>query len=190
MMTKAGIEEMKEQIEFYAESIEKINPENIWEMNVEEFNEVTNVLTLEIVEQTIKNRIKLFYSKLGSFYPFLEAKAVDFFEFLQKYKEEMQDWYHRELEAFEENESIESVYKIYCELFDMKEEKVDSWYDNEFDSCSWREVYLSKANNVVFLIDEGGYGNDIAILDPEWDVNDIVKRLKAGEPLRKILNDY
>lgn len=183
MMSKQEIEEMKEAIEVYAESIEKINPENIWEMNLEEFNEVTNVLTLEIVEQIIKNRIPLFYSKVVGFYPFLEHEADYFKEFLERYRQEMRDWYHRELEFFEENESIESVYKIYCELFDMEVEEVDSWYDNEFDTCSWRSVYLSKANGTVFLRDVGGYGDDIIIMDPEWDINEIIEKLKGGEPL-------
>lgn len=189
MMGKQEIEELKEEIEVYAESIETLNPENIWEMNREEFNEVTNVLTLEIVEQIIKNKIKLFYSKVVGFYPFLEHETNYFKEFLERYRQEMRDWYHRELEFFEDYESAESIYKIYCELFDMKEEQIAYWYDNEFDSLSWRSVYISKGNGVTFLIDEGGYGDDIVIMDPEMDITDIVERLKAGEPLRKILND-
>lgn len=183
------IEEVKEEIETYVFNIEKLNPDNIWEVEEEDFQRLTDGLAPEIVEQIKEHGIPLFYSKLGSFYPFLEAKTEDFFEFLQKYKEELRDWYKREEDLFRDYECAESIYNIYCEMFNMEEEQIDSWYDNELDSLSWREVYISKGNGVTFLIDEGGYDTDIAIIDPESDVNNIVKRLKSGEPLQKIFND-
>lgn len=184
------IEEVKEEIESYGAFIETVNPDNIWEVNEEDFQRLTEELTPEIVKEIKKWEIPLFYTKLGNFYPFLEHKTEDFFEFLQKYKEELRDWYKREECFFEDYESAESIYKIYHELFDMEEEQIDSWYDNELDSLSWREVYISKANGVVFLIDEGGYGTDIAIIYPEWDITNIVKRLKEGEPLHKICKSF
>jgi hypothetical protein len=183
------IEEVKEEIENYGFFIEKVNPDNIWEVNEEEFNEVLKGLNQEIIEQIKEHEIPLFYTKLGSFYPFLEAETEDFFEFLQNYRQEMRDWYKREEDFFMDYESAETIYHIYCELFDMEDEEIDSWYDNEFDSCSWRSVYISKANGTVFLIDAGGYGDDIAIMDEDQSINEIVKRLKEGEPLRKIFND-
>lgn len=177
------IEDLKEEIESYGAFIETVNPDNIWELEEEEFNEVLKGVNQEIIEQIIKNRISLFYTKLGNFYPFLEHKTENFIEFLQKYKEELRDWYKREECAFENYESAESIYKIYHELFDMEEKEVASWYDNELDTLSWREVYLSKGNGVTFLRDVGGYGDDIIIMDPEWDINEIVEKLKEGEPL-------
>lgn len=189
MRSKQEIEEIKEEIESYGAFIETVNPDNIWELEEEEFNEVLKGMDPGLIEQIKKHEIPLFYTKLGSFYPFLEHEGGDFFEFLQNYKEELRDWYKREEEFFEDYEEAETIYKIYHELFDMEEEKVDSWYDNEFDTLSWREVYLSKGNGTVFIIDAGGYGDDIAIMDPESDITDIVERLKGGEPLRKILND-
>lgn len=187
MISKQGIEAVKEEIESYGAFIETVNPDNIWELEEEEFNEVLKGLNKEIIEQIKEHEIPLFYTKLGSFYPFLEGEAGDFFEFLENYKEELRDWYKREEDFFEDYEEAETIYKIYQELFDMEEEKVDSWYDNELDSLSWREVYLAKGNGTVFIIDAGGYGDDIAIMDPEWDINEIVDRLKEGEPLHKIL---
>ncbi|AXN53383.1 hypothetical protein M1M16_gp02 [Methanobacterium virus Drs3] len=189
MISKQEIEEVKEEIESYGFFIQKVNPENIWEANEEEFNEVLKGMDTGLIEQIKKWEIPLFYTKLGNFYPFLEHKTEDFFEFLQNYKEELRDWYKSEEDFFMDYESAETIYHIYCELFDMEDEEVDSWYDNEFDSCSWRSVYISKANDTVFLIDAGGYGDDIIIMDPEWDINEIVKRLKEGEPLHKIFND-
>ena len=177
------IEDLKEEIESYGFFIEKVNPDNVWELEEEEFNEVLKGLNQEIIEQIRKHEIPLFYTKLGSFYPFLEHKTEDFLEFLENYRQEMRDWYKRELDAFENYEEAESIYKIYCELFDMQEEKVDSWYQDEFDTCSWREVYISKGNGVVFLRDVGGYGDDIIIMNTEWDINEIIEKLKAGEPL-------
>lgn len=184
------IEEMREEIESYGFFIEKVNPDNIWELNEEEFNEVLKGMDTGLIEQIKEHEIPLFYSKLGNFYPFLEGEAVDFFEFLENYRQQMREWYKAEEDFFEDCEEAETIYKIYHELFDMEEEQLDSWYDNEFDSLSWREVYLAKANNVVFLLDEGGYGNDIAIIDTDWDVNKIVKRLKEGEPLHKICKSF
>lgn len=184
------IEAVKEEIESYGFFIEKVNPDNVWELEEEEFNEVLKGVNQEIIEQIKEHEIPLFYTKLGNFYPFLEGEAVDFFEFLENYRQQMREWYKREEDFFEDYEEAETIYKIYSEMYDMEEEQIASWHDNELDSLSWREVYLSKANNVVFLIDEGGYGNDIAIMDPEWDVNDIVKRLQAGEPLHKICKSF
>jgi len=177
------IEEVKEEIESYGFFIEKVNPDNVWELEEEEFNEVLKGLNQEIIEQIRKHEITLFYSGLGYFYPFLEHKTEDFLEFLENYRKEMRDWYKRELDAFENYEEAESIYKIYNEMYDMKEEQIASWYQDEFDTCSWREVYISKANGVVFLRDVGGYGDDIIIMDPEWDINEIIEKLKAGEPL-------
>lgn len=189
MRSKQEIEAVKEEIESYGAFIETVNPDNIWEANEEDFQRLTDELPPEIVKEIKQWEIPLFYTKLGNFYPFLEGEAVDFFEFLQNYKEELRDWYKREEDFFEDYEEAESIFHVYCELFDMEEEQIAFWYQDELDSCSWREVYTSKANGVTFLIDAGGYGTDIAILDPEWDVNNIVKRLKEGEPLRRILND-
>ena len=183
------IEEMREEIESYGFFIEKVNQENIWEGGEEDFQRLTDELPPEIVKEIKEHEIPLFYSKLGSFYPFLEGEAVDFFEFLENYRQQMREWYKAEEDFFMDYESAESIFHVYSEMFDMEEEQIDSWYDNELDSLSWREVYISKGNGTVFLIDEGGYGTDIAIIDPESDVNNIVKRLKSGEPLQKIFND-
>jgi len=184
------IEEVKEEIESYGFFIKKINPDNIWEVDEEEFNEVLKGLDTGLIEQIKKWEIPLFYSELVSFYPFLEHETEDFFEFLQNYKEEMRGWYERELDLFEDYEEAETIYHVYCELFDMEEEEIASWYDNELDTLSWRTVYLAKTNGTVFLRDVGGYGrDDIAIIDPETDITDIVERLKGGERLHKILND-
>lgn len=181
------IEDLKEEIESYGFFIETVNPDNIWEGGEEDFQRLTEELPPEIVKEIKEHEIPLFYTKLGSFYPFLEGEAEDFFEFLENYRKEMRDWYKAEEDFFEDYEEAETIYKIYHELFDMEEEQIDSWYDNELDSLSWREVYISKGNGVTFLIDEGGYGTDIAIMDPEWDITNIVDRLKEGEPLHKIL---
>jgi hypothetical protein len=62
---------VKEEIESYAFGIEKMNPDNIWEVEGEEVQRVTKGLDRGLIEQIKKWKIPLFYSGLGYFYPFL-----------------------------------------------------------------------------------------------------------------------
>lgn len=186
-MTKPEIEELKDEIELYAERIEKLNPENIDELEEDEFETLTDVLEPGIIEQIKKHEINLFYSKLGSFYPYLETETDNLKQFLENYKNEIITWYDNELEAFEAD--AETVYNVYSEIFEMEEEEIASWYDDELDTCSWRTVYLSKANGVEFFRDVGGYGDVIRFMDEDMSINDIVDRLRAGETICEIFND-
>ncbi len=103
-LNKIFVENAVKEIEVYAERIETLNPENIGEVEEEEFKEILKGVDTGLIEQIKKHEIPLFYSELGYFYPFLEhdLEAVDFFEFLESYRQEMRDWYNRELDFFKD----------------------------------------------------------------------------------------
>lgn len=190
MLNKVEIEEQESKVEDFANKIEILNYENISE--VEEDEIVDLGLSEDIIKDIKKYGIKLFYSNIAGFYPFLTyyTEEDNIQTFMENYVSEIDEWCDNELDAFNDTAEPATLVEVYDKIFDCESDKMAYWLTDPLNNTSWEEVYLDTYSNGVKIVrHETAMDNSIRVIDADKDIHEITDRLIAGETLCEIYND-
>lgn len=190
MLNKVEIEEQESKVEDFANKIEILNYENISE--VEEDEIVDLGLSEDIIKDIKKYGIKLFYSNIAGFYPFLTyyTEEDNIQTFMENYVSEIDEWCDNELDAFNDTAEPATLVEVYDKIFDCESDKMAYWLTDPLNNTSWEEVYLDTYTNGVKIVrHETAMDNSIRVIDADKDIHEITDRLIAGETLCEIYND-